>query len=822
MFSGTVEIEAEWAHASPSVVLNGVGFTITAAQILDKAESLSATVSTRRSHGSDVDDEVVLTSQRPIGAGTHKIVLSYQSNYSKNLSGLYRAHEEGRWYVFSQFESIDARRAFPCFDQPEFKTPFTIDVTAPTGLKAISNAPLKKESSANGKTRFFFEETKPLPTYLVAFTIGDLDIVDSPSRSEGGTPIRFVATKGKGALGARALATTTTLVSAFERYLDVPFPYPKLDVVAVPDFAGGGMENAGLILCRAEAMTLGKDAPRAIERYQSRLLAHEIAHQWFGDLVTAKWWDDIWLNEAFASWAEATILGTVQPRLGNRLDTIVDAKEVIGQDSLPSARPIRSDVRVASKATETFDAFTYDKGAAILEMIERWVGNDAFRKGLSTYFQAHAHGNATSADLFAALEQSSQKPVSKVVQSYIDAPGSPLLRATRSGNEVIVKHWNDGATPVLAGHPSHSIPLCARFAKGTEAQCAVVEPGTPWRIQTGRSWAYPNAGESAYGQVIPDAALARELIENIKYLDGSEQLGLVDSVMTGFELGALPFATVDALLRKIESVHPLEPRVITFEASSLLRWLNAVRASGPAIATEFERWVRARALPHKVALRWVPTGDEEMPVQAARSSILSLLAEVGEESTVQEAQSNVSRWIAGEVVHRDVLPIALIIAARSKDAPLEALWQRAKATQDPQIRTVLLTASTATSDTDALKRALDRSLTDEVKPSELRYTLGGAFDNVRGHATVYEWVKTHWEALNARASWLLTRRLGALFRTTCTQAEVDDARAFFTPRAKPANARRINLGLEGASQCIELGKGAFASAEVLQVLRSSR
>ena len=822
-FQGKIEVETEWAHASASVVLNSVGLQIRSAHILDGNVRVSAVVSHRKSHGSEVDDELVLTTPRQMAAGPHTIVLTYQSTYATNLAGLYRTKEDGLWYVFSQFESIDARRAFPCFDQPEWKTPFSIEVAVPEGLKAFSNAPLLKAERTPGKTHFSFAETKPLPTYLVAFTIGDLDVVEaSPNAESTMTPIRLVATKGKGAMGARALTTTQMLVGAFERYLGVPFPYPKLDIVAVPDFAGGGMENAGLILCRTDVMTLDKNAPRSFERSQSRLLAHEIAHQWFGDLVTAKWWNDIWLNEAFASWAEATILGTIQPRLANRLDTIVDAKLVMAQDSMPSARPIRSDVTIASKAAETFDAFTYDKGAAVLEMIERWIGNAAFRSGLRTYFQRHAHQNATSADLFAALGESSKKPVTEIAQHYIDEPGSPLLHASRSGSNVIVKHWNDDRTPILAGHPSHPVPLCARTPGSSEPECALVLPGKPWTIRTGGAWTYPNAGESAYAQTVPDVALARELIDNVNQLDGSEQLGLIDGVMTGFEQGTLPFGTVDALFRKLDKLHAPEPRVIGLEAASLLRMLTAARATGSPVLIDLEHWIRDRAMPHKSALTWVPSDGEEMPMQGARGAILNLLAEVGDEATIREAMTFTSKWLESEPVHRDVLPVALVIAALSKDAPLEAMWLRARATRDPQIRTALLRASTTTGEAVPLKRALDRSLTDEVKPSELRYIFGGAFDNTKGHAVVYEWVKAHWEAINARASWLLTRRLGALFTTTCTQTEVDDARAFFAPRANPANARRIALGLESASSCVSLGKSALARAEVLQVLSGSR
>lgn len=838
-FTGHVDIEADWAQPSSTVVVNGVGLTVITASIVDGGREVMATVAARRSHGSEIDDELILTAPGPIASGKHVIRMAYQSTYPADLAGLYRTKEEGRWYVFSQFESIDARRAFPCFDQPEYKTPFSITVEVPKGLKAFSNTLIKREETVEGRRQVHFEETKPLPTYLVAFAIGDLDVLEPPDARRDGetsTPVRFIAAKGKGAMGMRALKTTRKLVGAFERYLGVPFPYPKLDIVAVPDFASGGMENAGLILCRAETLTLAPDAPRSIERHQSRLLAHEIAHQWFGDLVTAKWWDDIWLNEAFASWAEAVVLGSIDPDMANRLDTIADAKEVIAQDSLPSARPIRSEVRTAAIASETFDAFTYDKGAAILDMVQSWIGDAAFRKGLLTYFEKHAHKNATSADLFSALEESSHKPVAQVVRPYIEQPGSPLLVASRNETGIVVKHWNDAPASPLIGHPAHPLPLCVKTAAGGawrgREHCALVEPGKPWHVPVPPgSWVYPNVGEAAYGQVVPDRHLAGELVNVLDILGGGEQMGLVDSTVAGFELGLLPFATIDALFRRLEhgsvghrtrADGRFEPRAITLKAVALVRILAAARSAKHRNLAELEQWVRARALPHGEALGWTPLPGEGAPVQATRSAILNLLAEVGDESTLRIGLAYVEQWLKGEAVDRDVLPTAFAIAARSPKAPLDAMWQRAKTTRDPQIRIALLHASTGTPDPAALTRALDRSLTDEVKVSELRYMLGGAFENTKEHATVYAWVKSHWDALNARASWLLARRLSGLFRTTCTREEVADARAFFTPRAKPANARRINLGLEAAERCVALGEKALASTEVLQVLRASR
>jgi alanyl aminopeptidase len=280
--------------------------------------AVRATPSTRVAHDGLVPEELVLTFAEPLPAGPARIDIAFDAPFSDALAGLYRVKEGDRWYAFTQFEATDARRAFPCFDEPGFKTAYDVSITAPKGMIAIANAPDTAHKDAGAMTTFTFATTRPLPSYLVAFAVGDFDVREG---AKSPVPIRLVATKGRAALGQLALDATQGLVTKLGEYFDVRYPYEKLDIVAVPDFWAGAMENPGLITFKNDLLLLDPaTATTPIKRSMAAVIAHELAHQWFGDLVTMQWWDDLWLNEGFATWAEAKIVDKWRPSFGSVLE----------------------------------------------------------------------------------------------------------------------------------------------------------------------------------------------------------------------------------------------------------------------------------------------------------------------------------------------------------------------------------------------------------------------------------------------------------------------------------------------------------------------
>ncbi len=391
--SGRVRIGVTLDHPTRAIVLHARGPKVLTAAISSKEGKQWAQAKSRRaSHSKDDPEELVLVVDKEVSAGAAEIDLQYEAPYAPNLQGAYRVEQGGKHFVFTQFEPNDARRAFPCFDEPGFKVPVHVTLTVPEGNLAVSNMPelRKRENRRSGLVSYEFRVSPPLPTYLVAFAVGAFEVRQG---ARDPVPIRLISLPGKAKLGTLALDAARDELALLTDYFGTPYPYPKLDLVAVPEFAAGAMENAGLITFREERLLLDEahtsiDSRRAL----GGILAHELAHQWFGNLVTMKWWNNVWLNEGFATWMGTKISDRWHPAYGALSEGAQRKHWVMGVDSLPSARKVRQPVHSSSEALEAFDGITYVKGASVLGMAERWVGESVMRRGVQNYLAQHRFG----------------------------------------------------------------------------------------------------------------------------------------------------------------------------------------------------------------------------------------------------------------------------------------------------------------------------------------------------------------------------------------------------------------------------------------------
>lgn len=428
-FSGDVKITLDLPRPTQVIVLHGRDLAITAAEAIASGKHVPALAKARTAAGRDAPDELVVTLAEPLPAGAADLRLAYLAPFGGQLSGLFRVKEDGAYYAFTQSEPADARRILPCFDEPAFKVPFELELTTPKGNRALANTPevSRTEVDEGRSVTYRFAPTPPLPTYLFAVAVGPFEIREAPKAA---VPLRLVATKGKTALGELALDAAAAHLELLAGYFDRPYPYAKLDLVAVPELGFGAMENAGLISFREDRVLLDpKTASAEARQAMASSLAHEIAHHWFGNLVTMRWWDDLWLNEGFANWIEGKIIDTWRPATNARLEALRGKLSVMELDALDSARAVRQKVSGSADAEDAFDDITYDKGSAVLGMLEAWLGPDTFRDGVRGYVKAHEFGSATAADLFAALGRASGRDVAKVATTFLDQPGVPLVRA---------------------------------------------------------------------------------------------------------------------------------------------------------------------------------------------------------------------------------------------------------------------------------------------------------------------------------------------------------------------------------------------------------
>ncbi|MDB5214356.1 MAG: peptidase, partial [Myxococcaceae bacterium] len=548
-FTGLARIDVEIPAKTSHVVLNGHALGITDARALVGAVAHPARASWRPAHGARPEnpEELVLTFDPPLEPGRATLAITYSAPFGEELSGLYRVADGGNWYAFTQFEATDARRAFPCFDEPGFKVPIGVTVTVPQGMLAFANTPEQRRETAAGKTTFSFADTPPLPTYLVALAAGELEVKELARTTK--PPIRLITVKGKTGQGALGLEATSGLVDALATWFGIPYPYEKLDIVAVPDFAAGAMENAGLVTFREELLLL--DPARAsvrARRSQALVVAHELAHQWFGDLVTAAWWDDLWLNEGFATYMEWRIVDKWKPSFGAKTDAVVDTLGVMDLDALASARAVRQPVVSTSEADEAFDGITYEKGGAVLRTIENWIGEEAFQRGVRDYLTSNAFKSVHADRLFSALDRASGKDVTQMAATYLDRAGVPEVTAqiqcdhgSRWHIELGQEPWRPLGSKVPEDlERAWTIPVCVLAQGEPKPQCADLAYGAP-SIVAGRkcpTWVHPNVDGSYYRYALSESEMMK-LGQARKDLDVPGRISLLSNAWAAVRAGKL-------------------------------------------------------------------------------------------------------------------------------------------------------------------------------------------------------------------------------------------------------------------------------------------
>jgi cytosol alanyl aminopeptidase len=521
-FTGHARIDVELKKSTTTIWLNAKSIT-----------PLDVSVGSHPARAETVADEFIgLHLDAPIGPGHTTISINYRGKLDeKAIVGPYRKKSGDDWYVFTSFTPIDARRAFPCFDEPRFKTPWEMTIHVKRTDKAFSNGRMAGETDEpEGMKAVRFATTKPLPAEVVAFAVGPFDIFDGANAGHG-TPIRVIAAKGHATEGKTAAQATVDVLPRLEAYTGIPYPFGKLDHLAVPEFPFGATENPGLIVYRNRALLAAPpdDTPEKAHAIRG-LQAHEIGHQWFGDLVTQATWDDVWLSEGFATWFSAKVMDEEQPADRAHLASVAAREQIMATDSSPRTRPVRLPMTSREDTKGVYSQMVYQKGGAILLMLNDWLGEEKLKHALRSYLKKHAFSTATTADLETSIRSSTGTDPSPVVDSFLNQTGVPVIRGE-------VKC--DGAAPRLdieQTNPAHqwNIPVCWRSSVSEKAQCAVVS-GSHGEIafpsgSACPTWIYLNARASGYYRTDWTAAQLSALPLN--QLTPAERLMLVYDLRT--------------------------------------------------------------------------------------------------------------------------------------------------------------------------------------------------------------------------------------------------------------------------------------------------
>ena len=796
-FSGTVEIEVTLDHPRQVLWLHGHGLEVSAASVSVGEEAVPA-----RYQQVNDDGVAQLALPRPVGPGAVTLRLAWSGAFDPRVVGLYRVKEAEVDYAYSQFQILYARRAFPGFDEPRFKTPFEVTLVVPDGDVAVANTAAVSEAPAGlGLRRIRHAATRPLPTYLLAWAVGPFEVVEAapvpPSAVRSWpVPLRGIAPRGRGGELGFGLDASRELLLLEEAYFGIPFPYPKLDAVAVPDFAWGAMENAGEIHYR-EDLLLVKEGVTAEERKQfiADTIAHEQAHQWFGDLVTLAWWDEAWLNESFATWMATKMVEAWRPGYHAATDLQKSFSWAMDNDALVTARAIRQPLKSMKDVDDQFDVLTYQKGGGVLTMFERYLGPEAFRQGVSRYLGAHADGSGSTDDLLEALARAAGQEVVPAFHTFLDQAGVPLVEASvRCGPKPVVTLQQSRYLPLGSTGTQDrlwQVPVCVRYAVGgkAEARCLVLrEPRAALELPWCPAWLMPNAGGAGYYHWSMGGADLKNLTSaGYAQLDVSERISLARALGAAVHGGKLPIA--DAL-QALEPMAADPEGEVAVEAIPLLSFVRE-QVLGPRERTLVDAYAVQLYAPVFRRLGFTGRSGEGASTRRLRLRALGLLATVGHPEVVREAV-RLGRAYAGladgrfhpEVVDPDLAGLVLGAAVEHGDrAFFDGLRQRLATTDDGMLRLRILNALGNARDPERSRAALALCLDPALRKQEGMTELWRQGYDVRTRDATWRFIQEHFDALVEKVPPTHAAGLPFAAESGCDTGRADEIHAFFASRA---------------------------------------
>lgn len=766
------------------------------------------------------------------GHGTLRF--SYRAGLEEVPDSIYRVKAGDDWYAFSQLESQMAREAFPCFDEPRFKTPFAVTVTAPAGLTVVGNAPAKGSPEpvpGTNQHKVGFEVTKPMPTYLVALAVGPFErtSADLPGLGPAGQPLPhdIYTVRGKRTLTDYAAQITAPILDSLQRYLGSPYPYQKLDQVAVPNFHAGAMENVGLVTYRESILLLDAELASARDKITARsIVAHELAHMWFGNLVTAHWWDDIWLNEAFATWMSAKVLTEIAPELETPVWSVTNMLYVMQQDALSSARPIRKEVIGSKDVENAFDGITYEKGFAVLRMLENWLGPERFQSAIRAYLEEHAWGTATMADFLRALDDVTDSPITNVAGTFIGQAGIPLVEVERkcltdsAQRRVSVRLRQSRYAPLGAGElgptaraQTWAVPVCLSWVNDAspgpgQRTCTLLERAeqdVELPLETCPDAVYPNAGELGYYHFSMSGPELLELTGRYwSKLNLEERVGLPWHALALLESGRLDVQTYVGVLRNVAK----DPhRLVVDGVIAGLERLTRI-ADRKADRETISQLASTLLTPHARRLGRTPKLNEPASHGLMRSAVWRALGRWAPDVQLQRQAANIAARFArgAKGIDLEQLELLLPVAARRGTAALHAGLVRRLDSATPGERVAIIVALGYFEDPTLLRASYDLWLLGKVLPTERHFLLQGASESEPLYREFWSWYRPNEAELMRRSGERTVQELPALAAFACTTEEREQVMQHFGDRTRYGAASETiwREALETVDRCVAL------------------
>jgi len=804
-FDGTIAITGNVSERSSVLWLHGDHLTI------KHAVATRGGAETQLTATSYANELLKLRARAPLEAGTWTLTIDYTGTYDESYTtGASKQTVRAAPYVYTQLEPIYARRVFPCLDEPDNKVPWKLTLDVPAKLIAVSNTPVVQVQLLGAdKKRVEFAVTKPLPTYLVAFGVGPFDVVDAGQTTRG-TQVRIITMQDRAPDAAWAARTTARLVDLVEELFGSPYPYEKIDMLAIPVTGWfGAMEHPGLITFAEKLILLDpKHAAKGDQYAWVDVAAHELAHQWVGDLVTMAWWDDAWLNEGFARWAEHKISARFEPAWHEELSEVGMRNAALDYDGLVNARQVRQPIAAHGDILDAFDRITYDKAASVLNMFEGYLGHDVFLRGVREYLKQYAFGNVTSTELVSAISKAAGQDLEAAFATFLEQPGAPEITATlvcESGQAPRValsqhRYVPPGSPAPPAGKP-WIVPVCVAFDRGGKRAeaCSLLTAATGSIALDTPScprWMMPNVHGRGYYRNTYTAAQAVALRDDAwPQLRSTERRVVVFDASNAATLGKLPFQLALSFV----------PRLLAAgDRSSISAALEIPLGARTLVPDElrltYEAWLRRT---FGVAAReagLTPKDSDSLEVESVRRKLITVVAEVGRDpALITEAVRLAGTWRELPSATRGQV---LALAAHASPVVFNRLLKEVYTEQDRLRRQEIVSALASTHNLQQQQAALELILDPRLDPEDTQYVFSSA-DTEANHATAQRFFIANMTMIRNRIPshqfWF-----AHVFTSSCEEAHRDELVDFLTRRFSQmqGRVREVQLGIERMDQCI--------------------
>lgn len=825
-FTGEETIQVNIQKPTASITLNSAEIQFQKATITQSGNTQDARVSLNPEK-----EQATLTAPTQLAAGPASIHIQFSGILNDKLRGFYLATTKRRRYATTQFEATDARRAFPSFDEPALKATFAITLVVDKGDTAISNGRIVSDTPGpgEGKHTLKFSPTPKMSTYLVAMAEGDFQCNEGEAE---GTPIRVCGTPDKKPMGLVALSYAEEILKYYNQYYGIKYPYGKLDVIGVPDFEEGAMENTAAIFYRESALFID-DKNSSVEAHANvfLVLAHEMAHQWFGDLVTMKWWDNIWLNEGFANWMEKKPMQDLHPEWNALLEAVKDTNSALFTDELRSTHPIRARAETPDEINELFDSISYDKGAAVLRMIESYVSPEVFRRGVNSYLRKFQYSNATAEDFWNTLAQASGRPVDRIMPTFVNQPGEPLISVkalcatpaaqktttTKSGKKRRTRR------PVQP-HPKTEITISQqRFLSDGGADsssqlwlipvCIKTDDNKPFCQLVGEkqqvvpavgcsNWVFTNTNAVGYYRTEYDPGIFKKLTDvAMTGLTTAERMSMINDetalVWAGKE-------KIGALLDLVTALSSDQERAIVDSYSPALETIDQYLVTD-ANREAYHSWLRATFRPMLAKIGWNPAANENEDAHSLRAALVEILGKDAQDpETIKESTRLARQYLqAPNSVDPTLAKSILKVAASAGDSGLlDEYFNAIQHMTSPEQYYNIGRALSEFRGPQLVERVLQLAVSPESRNQDAPHLIAEVLANPANQVPAWQWIKNNWPAVENKMTMSSGGEIILASSTFCDAGHREDVQQFFTEHKVPSAERGLKQAAERINACV--------------------